>query len=124
MPASYSLSESVLEFTFEGSFTSAEALAALEQGIASVPPGTRPGVLIDVTTSREPVRSYEEMRGLAQFFGSHMASLSGRIAVVVSTQARFGTTRQFGAMIEEHGLDARPFHDRPAAVSWLQGEAS
>ena len=124
MPVSYSLSESVLEFTFEGSFTSAEALAALEQGIASVPPGTRPGVLIDVTTSSEPLRSYEEMRRLAQFFGSHMASLDGRIAVVVSTQVRFGKTRQFGALVEGYGVEARAFPDRPAAVSWSQGEAS
>ncbi len=120
MPASYSLSDSVLEITLEGSYTSAEALVAFEQGIASVPPDTRPGVLIDVTKSEE-LRSYETMQRIADRFGAHSASLSGRIAVVVSTQARFGKARQFGALVEGHGLDARPFHDRPTAISWLQG---
>ena len=82
MPVSYSLSESLLEFTFEGSFTTEEARAVFRQGLATVPPGTRPGVLIDVTTSKEPIRRYEAMRRLAQFFGSHMALLSGEVVEV------------------------------------------
>ena len=118
MPVSYSLSDSVLEFTFEGRTTSAEAFAAVEQGIASVPPGTRPGVLIDATKSEE-LKSYETMKMLAELLGAHSASLSGRIGVLVSTQARFGKARQLGALVEEHGLEARPFQDRPAALSWL-----
>ena len=123
MPISYSLSQSVLVFTVEGRVTTAEGLATFEQGIASVPPGTRPDVLIDVTKSEE-LRSYETMMRLADLLGAHSASLGGRIAVLVSTQGRFGKARQLGMLVEEHGLDARPFHDRPAAVSWLQGEAS
>ena len=123
MPVTYSLSDSILEITLEGKYTSAESLAAFEQGIASVPPDTRPGVLIDVTKSEE-LRSYETMHRIADRFGVHSASLSGRIAVVVSTQARFGSARQLGALVEGYGLHARPFRDRPAAVSWLQGEAS
>ena len=83
-----------------------------------VPPDTQPGVLIDVTKSEE-LRSYETMQKLAQLFGEHAASLSGRIAVVVSTQARFGTARQFGMLVQEYGVEARAFPDRPAAVSWL-----
>ena len=123
MPASYSLSGFVLEFTFEGRVTSAEGLAAVEQGIASVPSGTRPGVLIDVTKSEE-LKSLETTRRLADLLGAHSASLSGRIGVLVSTEARFGKARQLGGLVGRYGLDARPFHDRPAAVSWLQGEAS
>ena len=80
MPVSYSLSDSILEITLEGKYSSAESLAACEQGIASVPPDTRPGVLIDVTKSEE-LRSYETMQRLADLFGAHSASLSGRIAV-------------------------------------------
>ncbi len=64
------------------------------------------------------------MRMLADLLGAHSASLNGRIAVVVSTQARFGGARQLGMLVEQHGLEARPFRDRPAALSWLQGEAS
>ncbi len=123
MPVSYSLSESVLEFTLEAKYTMAEALAAIGQAIASVPPDTQPDVLVDVTKSEEE-RSYETIHMMALPFGSNVASLSGRIAVVVSTQAQFGGARQFGALVEEHGLEARPFRDRPAAISWLQGEAS
>ena len=120
MPVSYSLSDSVLEFTHVGKYTSAESFAVAEQAIALVPPDTQPGVLIDVTKSEE-LRSYETMKRLADLFGAHSASLSGRIAVVVSTQARFATARQFGALGEGYGIEARPFHDRPAALSWLQG---
>ena len=121
MPVSYSLSGSVLEFTFEGKYTMPEALAAIEQAIASVPPGARPEVLVDVTKSEEK-RSYETIHMMALPFGLNAASLSGRIALVVSTQAQFGGVRQFGAMLERYGVEARPFQDRPAAVSWLQGE--
>ena len=123
MPVSYSLSGSVLEITPEGKYTSAEALAAAEQAIGSVPPDLQLGILIDVTKSEE-LKSYETMQRLAQLFGSHVASLSGRIAVAVSTPARFGNARQFGALLEKYGVEARPFHDRVAAVSWLQGGAS
>ena len=121
MPASYTLSESVLEFTFEGKFTSAEGLAALEQGIASVPPGTRPSVLFDVTTSEQPPGSYEQVGRLSKLLDAHSASLSGRIGVLVSDQLRFGVARQFGALGEQYGFDVCPFLDRSAAVSWLQG---
>ena len=118
MPVSYSLSESILEVTMEGRTTTEEGLAAFEQGLASIPSGAKYGVLIDVTRSEE-VKSFGDFKQIAALFGEHADSLGGRIGVLVAHQVRFGTARQFGALVECHGLEALPFEDRDAAVAWL-----
>ena len=118
MPVSYTVSESVLEVTFEGRFTVEETLATLEQGLASIPSRATPGVLIDVTRSGELAR-FEDLQRFAGLFSEHADSLSGRIGILVTDQIRFGLARQFGALVEGHGLEAAPFKDRDAAVDWL-----
>ena len=115
---SYSLSESVLEVTVEGHFTAEEELAVIGKGLASIPSGAKPGVLVDVTRSREYKRLLDFER-LAMLLGQYAGSLDGRIGVVVSDPVRFGSARQFSSLVEGYGLEARPFEDRGAAVDWL-----
>ena len=118
MPVSYSLDESLLEVTLEGQVTSEEAFAVVQQGLASIPSGEKPGVLIDVTRSAE-LKSFGDIQRLAGVFGLHADSLGGRIGVLVSNQVRYGIARQFGAIVEDHGLQAAPFEDRDAAIDWV-----
>ena len=115
---SYSLSESVLEVTVEGHFTASEELAVIGIGLASIPPGAKPGVLVDVATGREYKR-LPDFEQLATLLGRYAGSLDGRIGIVVSDPVRFGSARQFSSLVERHGLEARPFEDKGAAVDWL-----
>ena len=118
MPVAYTLSDAVLEITFEGCHTPAESLAAIEQGIASIPPGTRPCILFDATRSRE-LRSREYFESLAAFLGSRTDSICARVATLVAHQVRFGLARQFGSLLEIYGVEASPFLDRATALTWL-----
>ena len=115
---SYSLSESVLEVTVEGHFTAERELAVIGRGLASIPSGAKPGVLVDVTRSREYKR-LPDFERLAMLLGKYAGSLDGRIGIVVSDPVRFGSARQFSSLVERYGLEARPFKDRGAAVDWL-----
>ena len=115
---SYSLSGSVLEVTVEGHFTAEEELAVIAEGLASIPSGSKPGVLVDVTRSREYKR-LPDFERLATLFGEYAGSLDGRIGIVVSDLVRLGSARQFSSLVERYGLEARPFTDRGAAVDWL-----
>lgn len=118
MPVSYSLSESVLEVTIVGHFTVEEALAAFEQGLATIPSDSKPGVLIDVSRSGE-FAGLLDLTRLAGLFGQHADLLSGRIGLLVSDWVRFGLAQQLGVLVEDYGLEAAPFEDRDAAVDWL-----
>lgn len=118
MPVSYSLSESVLEVTIVGHFTVEEALAAFEQGLATIPSDSKPGVLIDVSRSGEFAGLLDLVR-LAGLLGEHADLLSGRIGILVSDLVRFGLAQQLGVLVEDYGLEAAPFEDRDATVDWL-----
>ena len=115
---SYSLSESVLEVTVEGHYTAEEELAFIGRGLASIPSGAKPRVLVDVTRSRE-YQSSPHFEQLATLLGRYAGSLDGRIGVVVSDPVRFGGARQISSLVERYGLEVRPFKDRGAAVDWL-----
>ncbi len=115
---SYSLSESVLEVTVEGHFTAEAELAVIGEGLASIPSGAKPGVLVDITRSREYKR-LPDFERLAMLLGEYAGSLDGRVGIVVSDPVRFGSARQFSSLVERYGLEARPFKDRGAAVDWL-----
>ncbi len=118
MPVSYSLSESVLEVTLVGHYTVEEVLAAFEQGLAAIPSGAKPGILINVSRSGEFAGLLDFVR-LAGLLGEHADSLSGRIGALVSDSVRFGLAQQLGVLVENYGLEAAPFEDRDAAVDWL-----
>ncbi len=119
MPVSYSLSESLLEIEMEGQTAVEEGLAVFEQALASIPSHEKPGVLLDVTRSAQ-LTSFEDLRRFVWLFGEHADSLGGRIGVLVANEVRFGITRQFGVLVEGHGLEAAPFQDRDAAVDWVR----
>ncbi len=102
----------------EGHFTAEEELAVIGEGLASIPSGAKPGVLVDVTRSREYKR-LPDFERLAMLLGEYAGSLDGRIGIVVSDPVRFGSARQFSSLVERYGLEARPFQDRGAAVDWL-----
>ena len=115
---SYSLSESVLEVTVEGHFSFEEVLAVFGKGLASIPSGAKPGVLVDVTRSGEYKRLLDFER-LAMLLGEYAGSLDGRIGIVVSDPVRFAIAQEFSSLVERYGLEACPFEDRGAAVDWL-----
>ena len=117
-PVSYSLSKSLLEVTVVGNFTTEEALAVFGKGLASIPSGAKPGVLINATRS-EAYKRLPDSERLAMLFGAYTGSLDGRIAIVVSDPMRFAISRQFGSLLARYGFEACPFEDRGAAVDWL-----
>ncbi len=120
MPTRFSLTDSFLELTFEGVFTDAEAGTTFRQGLASIPSGKRPNVLIDVTKSVER-KGLEALARLARFFAENADSFGCRIAVLVPDTARWGVARQFGAMVDKEGYEVAPFRDRDAALDWVRG---
>ena len=114
----YSLSWSLLEVTMEGHFTVEEALAIFAGGLASIPSGSKPDVLIDTTRSQEHKRLPDYER-LAMLLAEHAGSLSGRIGILVSGPLRLALSRQFSSLVEQHGFEACAFEDRSHAFDWL-----
>lgn len=62
----------------------------------------------------------EEARAVAGHLATHRERLAGaRWAIVTANPASFGMMRVLGALLEDSGIQVRPFTDAAAAEAWL-----
>ena len=108
-----------LELKLVGPVALDDVIANLDAGLQQPAVEAPVRLLIDVTAS-ELVPDQDGLRRIATLISTDFASREGRVAVLVAEELRFGLARQIGAYLENHGIAARPFWERSAALSWLQ----
>jgi hypothetical protein len=75
--------------------------------------------LADVRGSKA-FRSTDEIWSVAQAIGTHLGTLSGRIAVVVTDAYSQELARMFGSIVQSYGMKFGLFDDIKPAEDWLQ----
>lgn len=126
MSLRYEIRDHVLWFETQGDVEYDEGLDTLGAAIRDAgerAPGRRFDVVFDIRNSRES-RSSRELRGIAEFVGSHAEVLSGRCVIVAGDAFHYGLGRMFGAYSESQGVEVGVVRDVGAAISWLQGEGT
>uniref|UniRef100_A0A832I2W3 STAS/SEC14 domain-containing protein n=1 Tax=Eiseniibacteriota bacterium TaxID=2212470 RepID=A0A832I2W3_UNCEI len=119
MPLSYVARGRVVEVLLAGDYQEDEVsdLARRVRADPALPPSF--DLLIDARASnRAPTVAELEMR--VATLAALRDRLTGRIAMVVSDDLRFGLARLLEAHLEPFGMDARAFRSVESARAWLE----
>lgn len=120
MPLDFTQHDDHLALVASGEYTADEVVEAYDRAFSALPAGRRTPFLVDVRSSTTML-GYEGFRRMMTVYERHIGVLGPRFAVVVADEGRFAGARQSGMMLEELGIDSRPFTDPEEARAWITG---
>lgn len=114
----HQINEDIIEMIIQGNFAEEELFSGFKQMISDPAIPENAHILINVTRS-EGLPSLTTVERVAHLLGRNDRQLSGRVAVLVAHQVRYGRARQLGVFLERYGGLCQPFYERQAAIDWL-----
>jgi hypothetical protein len=128
MAITHNIEDNYAEIIIVGQFSTEELFDGFEKLLSGVSKqagtndkekGMGVDLLINVTGSEElpPMGAIERVAGIIAQSGS---GFSGRVAVLVGEQLRYGRARQLGAFLSGYGISSEPFYIREDAIRWLK----
>ncbi len=95
--------------------------AAIDQAAADPEFQAGTSLVFDGTRSEAPISKPDMEWRVAMLRTLSSRGFSSRVAVVVrgDERYRFGLARQLSMLVEQHGIELKPFPDVEAAMAWL-----
>lgn len=118
MNITHKIGADLVEIEISGKFSLDELYAGFEAMIHDPALPERARLMINVTAS-EVLPPVEVIERIAMILGGARKKLSGRVAVLVAQEVRYGRARQLGVFLSNYGLEAQPFYERDEAAKWL-----
>lgn len=125
MPVEWDRRGPVVVIRTIGNYSNAEVRAAIDA--AATDPGFQAGtsLIFDGTRSEAPISKPDMEWRVAALRTLPSRGFSSRVAIVVRADERhrFGLARQLSMLVEQQGIELKPFPDVEAAIAWLSGTA-
>lgn len=121
MPVEWIRDGAVVVVRTIGNYSNAEVRAAIDQAAADPEFQAGTGLVFDGTRSEAPISKPDMEWRVAMLRTLSSRGFSSRVAIVVrgDERYRFGLARQLSMLVEQHGIELKPFPDVEAAMAWL-----